>query len=153
MAQDPLTWAMPPIEKIYEAFTALTDGRVCLDGQEAYVLSSDRKKTYKVKWTGNVYSSDDSASYWQGYLGYPVIAVLMLQGKIRYNPAIAGLFSGINWKAVNTKHHNDYAAAVSEIMDGLGKSGLDMSIMYNEINNEVQCIYEQIKSLLIKRRR
>ncbi|MBR2810229.1 MAG: hypothetical protein IKD69_02510, partial [Solobacterium sp.] len=80
-----MTEKMPPIVKIYEAFSAIADGRVAMGEGHAEVLSSDRTKSYKVFWKGDQYSSDDNASRWQGYPGYPVIAVLMLQGRLIFN--------------------------------------------------------------------
>ncbi|MGI6218094.1 MAG: hypothetical protein ACOYIK_10855, partial [Coriobacteriales bacterium] len=75
---------MPPIEKVYEAWTALADGRVTLEGGateagtsgKATVESSNGSKTYTVVWDADRYASTDNATYWQGYPGYPVIAVL-----------------------------------------------------------------------------
>ena len=47
------------------------------------VVSSDGTKKYRVEISadGREISSNDNASYWQGYLGYPAIAVLMARGK------------------------------------------------------------------------
>lgn len=76
---------LPPIEKIYEAWSALADRRVEEDsGSEAeceakntenwtasqgaaYVFSSDGSKVYRVTWKHAVYTSNGNASYWQGY--------------------------------------------------------------------------------------
>ena len=42
-------WKMPPLAKVYEALTAVADGRVTLlDDTHARVQSSDRRKTYDV---------------------------------------------------------------------------------------------------------
>ena len=97
---------LPPIEKIHEAYSAIADKRVVLKENEAEVSSSDLTKTYMVKWKDEVYSSNDNASYWQGYIGYPIIAVLMLQGKLPLNQEIAMYFQGINWKKINTEYKN-----------------------------------------------
>jgi hypothetical protein len=101
-------WALPPKEKIYEAYSAIADGRVNMFDGYASVSSSDRKKQYTVEWNEDVYSSNDNASYWQGYMGYPVIAVLMLQGRISCDSAVAEYFADINWKELNTQYKNQY---------------------------------------------
>lgn len=106
---------MPPIEKVYEAWTALADGRVAMHDGYADVSSSDGAKEYKVRFEGDRYASDDNATYWQGYPGYPVIAVLMLQGRLPFDAAQAAEWRGVNWKAVNTKFRNNYKAAVEEV--------------------------------------
>ena len=67
-----------PLAKVYEALSAISSKRVIMNDTEAIVYSSDNKKQYKVQWLDNKYTSNDNATYWQGYSGYPVIAVLML---------------------------------------------------------------------------
>lgn len=109
---------LPPIEKIPEAWSALTDGRVTCDSENRYsVRSSDGTKSYTIvyKPDENTYASNDSATFWQGYPGYPVIAVMMLQGVLPYDPNIAGQWKGINWNALNRQMKRDYAAVVSQI--------------------------------------
>ena len=136
-------WGVPPIEKIYEAFSAIADGRVKMVDDHALVSSSDYRKEYTVNWQDNTYSSNDNASYYQGYTGYPIIAVLMLQKKIDYSVAVAEYFKGINWKELNTQYKNQYAKVVSMIMNEFSSKGIDVQ----EIEAEVNRIYEQIKSL------
>ena len=106
---------LTPIEKIYEAWTAIADRRVKLNDRDAEVESSDGSKVYKVRFRDNFYSSDDNATYWQGYAGYPVIAVLMLQGKLPLDKEEAEKWKDINWTELNKKHKNKYAEAVKEI--------------------------------------
>ena len=83
---------MPPIEKIHEAYSAIADGRITIKEEEAEVVSSDLSKIYVVRWKDGVYSSNDNASYWKGYAGYPIIAVLMLQKKLSLDKEIADYF-------------------------------------------------------------
>ena len=106
---------MPPKEKVIEAWTAIVDGRVEVDGESAIVKSSDDTKEYVVRFKGDLYSSNDNATFWRGYAGYPVIAVLMLQGRLPFDRTEAEKWKGVNWKAVNTKYRNDYAKAVEEV--------------------------------------
>ena len=136
-------WEMPPIEKVHEAFSAVVDNRVNLNENFAKVSSSDYSKKYIIEWKDNEYSSNDNASYYKGCIGYPVIAVLMLQNKIDFNVEIAKYFTGINWKALNTKHKNNYSIAVAEILNQLQNKGVDT----DSINAEVNRIYEQIKGI------
>lgn len=117
---------LPPLEKVFEAWSALADGRVALadNEQRATVASSNGAKAYTVAWNedGTVYSSNDSATYWQGYAGYPVIAVLMAQGRLPFDRAMADGFADVNWTELNERHRRDYAAAVREVV---GERGLD----------------------------
>lgn len=115
---------LPPLEKIYEAWSAIADQRVALTvsptgnpGEgDAVVSSSDGAKLYHISWDGITYASDDSATYWQEYAGYPVIAVLMLQGLLPLDIPESNLWQGINWHQLNEAHKRDYAAAAEEAM-------------------------------------
>lgn len=112
---------MPPIQKAYEAYSALADGRVEMHANDGYafVESSDHAKTYEVAWAGDVYSSNDNGTYWQGYAGYPVLAVLILQGRLPGlgDEALADLV-GVPWKQLNDAHKRDYAAAANGALAG-----------------------------------
>ena len=111
---------LPPLQKIYEAWSALADGRVEMEEDTAEVTSSNDTKHYTVSWSGDVYSSDDNASYWQGYAGYPVLAVLMKQGKLPLADALVPRFAHIDWNALNKKYKRDYAAAAQEAFKAAG---------------------------------
>ena len=140
---------VPPIEKIHEAYSAIADGRVVLRNNEADVFSSDRSKKYLVSWVDSTYSSNDNASYWQGYLGYPIIAVLLLQGKLPLDKEIAACFKNINWKKLNVEYKNKYAEVVKQIMEELKKEGIDC----DRINMEISKVFEGIKQLNINTKR
>jgi len=131
---------LPPVEKVYEAYTAIADGRIHLGGKEnetgagtgvggfedpvgsAQVVSSDGSRTYTVSWDGDIYASDDNATYWQGYAGYPVIAVLMLQHRLPCDLSVLRRFDAVPWKELNDRHKGDYGAALQEAFElkGLG---------------------------------
>jgi hypothetical protein len=140
---------IPPIEKIHEAYSAIADGRIVMGEESADVLSSDRSKKYLVTWQDGIYTSNDSASYWQGYAGYPIIGVLMLQGKLPLKQTIANHFKGINWKKLNAEHKAKYAEAVAVILEDLQQNGVDC----DAIHVEVEKVYEEIKTLDIKCKR
>lgn len=140
------TWEMPPKAKIYEALSAVVDQRVSITGRTtAQVLSSSRDKTYDVEWSEDYseITANDNASYWQGYTGYPIIAVLLQTGRIRSNPHIAQRLAGIPWKSVNQKFKRDYDKAINHVLDGIEAQGGDRM----EIAREVEKIYEQLETL------
>lgn len=133
---------MPPIQKILEAYTAIVDKHVELKNNEALVTSSNDAKTYTVSWEDNIYHSNDNATYWQGYAGYPIIAVLMLQGKIPFDQKLADNFASVNWNEVNAKFKRNYAKAASEVIK---EKGLDEK----EVMVELERVYEALKDLPI----
>lgn len=138
---------LPPIEKVFEAWTAVVDGRVTMHDGYADVSSSDGKKGYIVRFDGNRYSSDDNATYWRGYAGYPVLAVMMFQGRLPFDKTEAEKWKNVNWKEINTQYKNNYSKAVEEIA---AKRNLDLSGAYKEAGK----VIEVLKSLpiVIKRK-
>ena len=121
-------WKMPPIIKVYEALGAIGDRRVKLeDDRHATVGSSDGRKTYTVEWSpdSREIAANDNASYWQGYLGYPAIAMLLARGAIPFDPASARALAGIAWKELNHRFHNDYARTLTEVTRVLMDRGAD----------------------------
>ena len=137
---------MPPKEKVFEAWTAIADHRVELHDDYATMSSSDGSKGYTIRWDGNIYASDDNASYWRGYPGYPVIAVLMLQGKLPLDREEAEKWKGINWKAINTKYKNDYAAAVKEVG---AERHIDMTTAFMRADDVIKAL--ETLDIVIKR--
>lgn len=138
---------MPPIEKVYEAWSAISHGRISMHDGYADVDSSDGSKGYKVRFSGNFYSSDDNATYWRGYPGYPVIAVLMLEGKLPYDREEAEKWKGVNWKEINTKFKNDYAKAVTYVEEERG-------INHTQAEKSAQAVMKALEALdiVIKRK-
>lgn len=128
-------WKTPPLLKIYEAFGALADGRVRLeDESHASVLSSDRTKTYQVEISGEgrVISSNDNASYWQGYLGYPAIAVMLARGLCPVRAEAISALAGISWNELNRSFRNDYSRTIAEVMRRTEERGFDSTIIAAE---------------------
>jgi hypothetical protein len=121
-------WKMPPLVKIYEAFGALGDGRVQLeDERHGQVLSSDRSRTYRVEISadGREISSDDNASYWQGYLGYPAIAVMLARGLCPVRSEVISALTGIAWNELNRRFRNDYTRTIEAAMKRAEERGFD----------------------------
>lgn len=134
-----------PIEKIYEAWTAVTDARVeiqpgsDLDSGRAYVTSSDGAKRYTVTWRdkGKIYTSSDSATLWRRYPGYPVVAVLMVQQRLPFAEKMASLFSDINWTVLNKTHKRNYAAAVADVES---QRGIDPAEAHKEASEALMAL-------------
>jgi hypothetical protein len=119
-------WKLPPRSKVFEAFSAVADGRVRVTGPgSATVTSSGGDKTYDVEWSadGHTIAANDNASYWQGYLGYPALAVLLERGVLRAGDDVVRALSGIPWHDVNQRFKRDYDAAVTHVLAGLPAGG------------------------------
>lgn len=136
---------LPPIEKVYEAFTAVADERVRMYEDHAEVDSSNDERMYTVRWQGKIYASDDPASYWQGYPGYPLIAVWILKGMLQADRKIMQHTFDIPWHDLNEAHKRNYAAALAE---AFAHDPCEQDILA-----EGERVYEQLKELDVEIRR
>ncbi len=135
---------IPPLEKIPEAYTAIEDNRITLYEDYATVLSSNKEKEYLIKWKDNTYYSNDNSTYWQGYIGYPVIAVLMLKDVLSLDKDISSYFKNINWNILNKENKRDYKKSLENILKDIPTE--EQEKIYTEINK----VFEQIKKLNIE---
>ncbi|AFZ70050.1 hypothetical protein Calag_0270 [Caldisphaera lagunensis DSM 15908] len=100
----------PPKIKILEAAGAIADGRVHITKADneyilAKVISSEKDKEYKIviKKTEEsfvVYSNDNGTKL-RGYVGYPIISVMMLLGILSRDQNIEEALKGIDWRKLN----------------------------------------------------
>jgi len=98
----------PPRIKVLEAAGAIADGRVHLvkgltpDRLEATVVSSEGDRRYRVvvvkEGGGYRVYSDDNGTRLRGYVGYPIISVLMLAGALPRDKQVEVALKGIDWK-------------------------------------------------------
>ena len=144
------TWNLPPITKVYEALSAVADGRVKLTGEtSAQVVSSGGDKTYTITWSpdGSEITSNDSTTRWHGYLGYPIIAVLLFTGRLPYNPSVARWLAGAPWHDLNEQYKRNYDAAVDCVLERLQQGGGGAGA----VRAEAVRIYEALARLGLKR--
>lgn len=137
---------MPPKAKIYEAFSAIADERIKINKNSAIVKSSDYKKEYQIFWNDFEISSNDNATFWQGYPGYPVIAVWLELSLIPYDKKIIKYFKNINWHEINEKNKRNYDKGINDLLTKFMESGVNIQ----EIKQEVDNIYLKIETLQYK---
>ena len=143
-------WKFPPIVKIYEALGAVADGRVAeANDHSATVTSSSGDKNYTVEWADNFewITSNDNASFWQGYVGYPIIAVLLKKGVLHFDEKTAEFLKGVPWKKINTKHKNKFDKTIDEVLENVREHGGDP----NSIIKECQKLDEELRALNLQR--
>jgi hypothetical protein len=147
-------WTLPPRAKLFEALSAVADGRVRVltdrhgEGR-AEVDSSDRRRTYLVEWSAGAttIAANDNASYWQGYLGYPAVAVLLVLRRLRCGDDIAASLAGIDWHELNRRYRRDYDAALGHVLDVLEQRGVPRA----PIERAVDDLMEQLAALELHR--
>lgn len=100
-----------------------------------------KRKLIPSPFHDNTYTLNDNASYWQGYLGYSGIAVLMLQGKLPYDKELAQQFAGVDWNKINQEYKRNYAQAADAVMT---VKGIDKKKAETELHH----VYNVLKQLL-----
>lgn len=135
-------WNKPHISKIYEALTAIADSRIELTGpNKAKCYSSTKSKFYEVEYNPdtNEMMANDNTAFYTGSVSYPMIALLMLTGKITYDQKLLPILKGIVWKDINQKFNNDYDQAIEFVLNDLENKGFDI----NYLKNSIQDIYQK----------
>ncbi len=111
-----------PISKIYEALSAIADKRVKkIDENQYLVISSDKSKAYTVILDGKIASSNDNATYWQHYAGYPILACYLYEGKLDYDKKLLSYFENISWKKLNVENKNNYDKSIEQAFKTVDK--------------------------------
>jgi hypothetical protein len=143
-------WKLPPRAKVFEAFSAVADGRVRLTGPgSATVTSSGGDKTYDVEWSADArtIAANDNASYWQGYLGYPALAVLLERGELQAGEDVIQALASVPWHDLNKRFKRDYDAAVAQVLAGLPAGAPSAET----IGRAVDDVMEQLAGLDLQR--
>jgi DNA-dependent RNA polymerase auxiliary subunit epsilon len=110
---------LPPRVKVLEALGSIADGRVrVINDSEAEVKSSTGDRVYKVlvDVKSNKVFSNDNGTYYRNYVGYPIIAFLMVKGILPYDDKLANALKGINWRKINEAYKN-YSLVENHVKD------------------------------------
>lgn len=117
----------PPRIKALEALAAVADGRVERLGDRAFIVrSSDGSRLYRVyvdPERGVAYS-DDNGTRLRGYIGYPIIAALILMGLLPRDDELAEALRGIPWRRLNEELKR-YALVIERVKEIVRERGVD----------------------------
>jgi len=134
----------PPRIKVLEASSAIADGRIEeLSQWIARVRSSDGTRTYIViiePETMRVYSSDNGTLL-RGYVGYPIISLMMLRGMLPFNKRIADALRGIPWKRLNETYRR--YAVVEKIVKSIARN---RGVAEKEIDDYINQVMSRLSS-------
>lgn len=128
----------PPRIKVLEALGAIADRRIkIIDEKSCRVTSSLGDKEYYVyvDLERGVAYSDDNGTKYRSYIGYPIIAFLMLKGYLPYNERIAKGFKGIDWKILNERYkkYSIVERIVKKLANSRGIETKEIDLFVNEI--------------------
>jgi hypothetical protein len=133
---------IPPRIKILEALGSIADKRIIvLDEKRAKVISSEKNKEYFVylDLEKNVVFSNDNGTKLKGYIGYPIIAFLMIKGILPFDERIANALSQIPWKRLNEKYKN-YSIVEKIVKDIVKKRGIETNFLENFVEEVMKKI-------------
>lgn len=129
-------WKPAHHSKAYEALTAIADKRIELTGESTAVCtSSSRGKAYELTYDPETNSmmSNDNTAFWTGSISYPMVAFLMLKGKIAYHSNLLEIFKDIRWKDIIQQNKKSYDKAVEVVLTDLAARGTDMDFVRKEM--------------------
>ncbi len=136
---------LPPRIKILEALGAIGDKRIhILDERHARVVSSDGTREYNVyaDLERKLVYSDDNGTRFRNYIGYPIIAFLMLKGILPFDKRLAEALRGIPWRELNEKFRS-YAIVESIVKRIAKERGVDP----RELDKFVAEVMNKLKSI------
>ncbi|WP_440059045.1 hypothetical protein ACSU1N_04455 [Thermogladius sp. 4427co] len=135
----------PPRIKILEAAGSIGDSRIkMIDDISARVTSSRGEKEYYVvvvKDEDNVFRvfSNDNGTFYKGYVGYPILAFMMLKGYLPIDYDVVKAMTGVPWKDLNEKY-GKYSVVENIVVSRAEKMGFDR----NAINDYVNLIMKKL---------
>jgi hypothetical protein len=140
-----MLWKLPPRIKVLEAIGCIGDERIVIkDENRAVVYSSEGKRAYLVVFNPdkNKIYSDDNASKFHHYIGYPIIAFFMKNGIINYDKKLAETLKGINWHKLNLDFKRDYPKVESYVKELCEKKGMKKDFVDREIERTMKKLEE-----------
>jgi len=140
--------ARPPRIKVLEALGSIADGRIReVEPNMAVVTSSTGERQYLVYVDPEkrVAYSDDNGTKYRGYVGYPIIALLMLKGYLPFDKRIADALAGIPWKRLNERFKR-YAIVEKIVKREAAKRGVKPS----EIDSYVKAVMNRLSELRLR---
>lgn len=129
----------PPRIKVLEAIGALGDGRVNMVSEsKALVKSSGGERVYTVvliQDTPSVYRaySNDNGTIHKGYIGYPILSVMMVKEIIPVDGEVMKAMTGIPWRELNEKYQK-YAVVENIVLSRAERMGIPRIIIDDYVN-------------------
>ncbi|UXD21241.1 hypothetical protein IPA_01735 [Ignicoccus pacificus DSM 13166] len=138
----------PPRIKVLEALGAIADGRVKVLNGKAKVVSSEGDREYDVcvDLERRVAYSTDNGTHYRNYVGYPIIAVLMLKGVLPFDERLSQALKGIPWRKLN-EEYKKYAKVMEIIFDELDRKG----IRREEVERYIDEVMEKLRELKLRK--
>jgi len=134
----------PPSLEVLRALTIISKGRVKVEDSNKGIVS-DEHESYEVywDWTNNKIICNDELTK-NGKAGFPVVAFLMLQGILPYEPYLATKLREVEWKRMEEIYNDEdiVIARVTAKWSSLDKEKLKrflkwIKAMFDDLDIEV----------------
>ncbi len=139
----------PPKIKILEALSCIVDNRVeVINDIEYIVKSSDHSRTYNVyvNLSKREVDSTDNGTRIKGYIGYPIIAVLMLRKVLPIDYELAKCLSHIPWRRLNEE-----LKSYEKVMDYVKKVVEERGCSSERIDKYVSQVMSILRRITLKK--
>jgi len=129
----------PPRIKVLEAAGSIGDGRVKVySDTKAVVKSSMGDREYKVVVVpegDSVYRaySNDNGTIYRGYIGYPILAFMMVKDILPVDNDVVRAMSNVPWKELNERYQK-YSIVENIVIARAEKLGVPRSVIDDYVN-------------------
>ncbi|MGC8600072.1 MAG: hypothetical protein ACP5LX_03315 [Nitrososphaeria archaeon] len=137
---------LPPRIKVLEAISSISAGRIKKESNGIYKIRSSRgEKEYIVIIKNSTAYSNDNGTIFKGYIGYPIIAALMIEGILPKNEKIGEAIKDIPWADLN-ESLKSYKKVEEKVKEEAKKNG----VQPDEIDEYVESVMEALKMITLK---
>ncbi len=137
---------LPPRIKVLEAVSSISAGRVKKEEAGIYRVRSSRgDKEYIVIIKNSTAYSNDNGTIFKGYIGYPIIAALMIEGILPKNDRIGEAIKDIPWADWN-ESLKSYKKVEEKVKEEAKKNGVEPE----EIDEYVELVMQALKMITLK---
>ncbi len=139
----------PPRVKVLEAVGAVAGERVRVLGEaQAEVRASEGDRVYRVflDVSKGVADSDDNGTKYRNYIGYPILAFMMVKGLLPYDEEIGRALKDVKWRSINELFKN-YRLVERYIKEELKRSG----IPYEKVDSYVASVMSALSGLSLQK--
>lgn len=128
----------------------MADGRVqVISDKEAVVRASEGERFYRVyvDLDAGLADSDDNGTTYRNYIGYPILAFLMVKEALPYEARLGDALKGVKWHSLNERYKS-YRVVEAHIKRMLAGKGVDS----REVDDFIDRAYARLAEFRLKKR-
>ena len=133
---------LPPRIKVLEAVSAVAKGRVIKEDGAFRVSASAGNREYLVILQGDFVYSNDNGTLYRGYIGYPIIAAMIVEGIVPDFRELGNALKDIPWAELNAKMAS-YRKVEDYVKEVARRSGIEKEKVDKYIANVLGLLKEK----------